>query len=159
MVGKTENISSLDIEGGTVKVGTIIISALLFLLSGCVGISGMMGGHVNAYEGPEKPDSEVATLVCTQNPDLSGNAFLSKVDEETYGDDLFRGFPRVVKILPGKHKITVKCLVSNKYAFPAVTGLFEAGRYYELTCNDVGRGYAKASIVDHGTTNILSPTK
>ncbi len=135
------------------------ISALSFLVSGCVGISGMLGGHVNAYEGPEKLDSDVATLVRTQNRGSFGSALLSKVDDETYGDDWLRGYPSVVKVLPGKHKITVKCILFNKHAFPAVTGWFEAGRYYELACMDLGNGYANASIVDHGTNNPLQPAK
>jgi hypothetical protein len=142
-----------------VNIKTIIIFALPFVLNGCVGIAGLMGSHVKAYEGPEKPDSEVATLVRTHDQSSFGSAYLSKVDDETYGDDFLRGFPSVVKILPGKHKITVKCHVADKYAFPKVTGTFEAGNYYELTCKDLGNGYAGATIVVHGTNNPLRSTQ
>lgn len=123
--------------------------AALASLTSCVGMAGYMGAHLNAYEGPEKPDQQVATLTSTKDSASFGYAMLSKVDGKTYGDNLMRGYPKIVKVLPGRHHVTVKCIVSNKYAFPSVTVEFEAAHTYELGCRDIG-GYAQASYVDRG---------
>ena len=123
---------------------------VLALLSGCVGVAGLMGASVDAYEGPKKTDSEVAKIVRTKSGTSDGVGFLTKVDGVVYGDDLLRGFPSKVNVLPGQHQITVKCIVGRRYAFPSFTAYFEAGRHYELVCKDMGNGYASARYIDHG---------
>lgn len=116
------------------------------LLSGCVGMAGMMGAAVKAYEGPDRKDSELATLVRTKSEASFGKAYVKAVDDVDYGDDLFRGWPSVVKVLPGSHKIAVKCHVGGKYAFPSLRADLKAGARYEVGCRDLGNGYAVASI-------------
>jgi hypothetical protein len=141
---------------------TVLALAISSLLAGCVGVAAVMGAHVKAYEGPQKPDSEIATLFTPiKEVRPSGRAYLNKVDEEIYGDDMFRGWPVVVNILPGRHKITIKCtVVGYKVAYPAFTARFDAGHYYELTCKDLGNGSASGSFVDRGTeSNVLNPPK
>lgn len=122
----------------------VCVALLCALFGGCVGVAGLAGGHVKAYKGPERQDSEVAILL------TSGRALLSKVDDQTYGDDLLRGFPQVTKILPGRHRVTVKCLVDRRYAFPSFEAVFVADHHYELTCGEVQDGYASASAIDRG---------
>lgn len=126
----------------------IVIAPVLLCLSGCVGIAGMAGASVKAYDGPEKPDTEIAILL---SPKGAGyKAVLAKVDGETYGDDWLRGFPSRTKVLPGRHQIAVKCVSGNRYAFPSFSAIFEAGHSYRLECADVGDDRASASYADMG---------
>ena len=125
-----------------------VVSPVLLCLSGCVGIAGMAGASVKAYDGPEKPDAEIAILL---SPKGGGyRAMLAKVDGQTYGDDFLRGFPSTTKVLPGRHQVVVKCMSGNRYAFPSFTAVFEAGHSYGLECTDVGGNRASASYADMG---------
>jgi hypothetical protein len=126
----------------------VYVALLCALFSGCVGVAGLAGAHVKAYKGPERPDSEVAILL------TSGDALLSKVDDQTYGDDFFRGFPQVTKVLPGRHRVTVKCLVDSRYAFPSFDAVFDADHHYELRCSEVQSGYAHAAATDLGADYV-----
>lgn len=107
-----------------------------------------MGASVKAYEGPDRKDSELATLVRTKSEASFGHAFVKAVDDISYGDDFLRGWPSVVKVLPGNHKIEVKCHLPGKYAFPSLRADLKAGRSYEVGCRDLGNGYAAASIME-----------
>lgn len=128
------------------KFAFFSVLAISALLSGCVGVAGMMGASVKAYEGPDRKDSELATLVRTRTEGASGSAFVKAIDDVDYGDDLLRGWPSVVKVLPGNHKISVKCHIQRKYAFPWLRVDVKAGHTYEVGCRDRGNGYAEASI-------------
>jgi hypothetical protein len=121
------------------------------LLSGCTAVSSLGGGHVKAYEGPERKDAEVATLF-TPKPAGKPMAFLAKVDDLVYGDDYLRGYPMITKILPGSHRIYLKCNLNTHYAFTTITREFQAGRHYELICENTGTGKAAFGIADRGTT-------
>lgn len=121
-------------------------------LSGCAGIAGMMGTPVQAYEGPTLPDSAVATLLKTP-PGTYPSAFLSKVDDITYGDEGFRGgYPAIVKVLPGRHKITVICYAGRRRAFPSVLHDFEPGQTYTLGCGEMSNNMAGAYVLHQGPT-------
>ena len=123
-------------------------------LAGCVGVAGLMGAQVKAYDGPDKPDGELAILVKSF---VRGrpSALLSKVDDVTYGDNMLRGYPTVVKVLPGVHKITVICYTGKGVGFPSKGYMFEAGHYYELMCAFVDSDHVRAYIEDRGTESIL----
>lgn len=131
------------------------------LLSGCVGVAGMAGGHAKAYGGDDRSDAQLATLFTAREGSLfaevkGASAMLSQVDDQIIGDDLFRGYPKVTKVLPGRHRIISKCFVlGSKVAFPEWTATLEAGHYYQLTCQDMGNGYASASYIDRGMENPI----
>lgn len=128
----------------------IVVGAGVLALSGCVGIAGMAGAKVDAFSGPSRADSEVAVITRTKNPASFGRAFLKSVDDVDYGDDLLRGWPSTVRVLPGEHKIAVKCHMDSRHAFPAVRHRFVAGKTYELGCIDSGTGYAIATVTEVG---------
>lgn len=122
------------------------IMLLALHITGCVGLAGVMGASVQGYEGPERPDSEVATLVKTQSETAFRIAYVKSVDDEVYGDDVLRGWPSTVKVLPGVHKIEIKCVFAGMYAFPSMQAELKAGMKYEVNCIDLGNGYAQAAI-------------
>ena len=127
-------------------------------LGGCTGVAGLMGAHVNAYEGPERPDTEVATIFTPRAESMfarsASRAYVTTVDGQTYGSET-RGYPQIVKVLPGRHEIGTRCFVPGKYALPAIRMTFQAGRYYELGCSDLGDGTAASNLTDRGAENPL----
>ncbi|WLE62685.1 hypothetical protein GIY62_20015 [Burkholderia plantarii] len=92
---------------------TIMISAGLGLVTLLQGCATMMPG-MQAYDGPARPASEVATLLPdpTQAQAVrSGTLMIQLVTSIKQVDDsswLF-GFPSKVDALPGKHTITAHC--------------------------------------------------
>jgi len=115
------------------------------LLTGCVG-----GGVVKSYDKPDVPASEIATLF-TPSPYPSVSAHTRYVDDRQVGND-FKGNPRVVKILPGIHKIVAVCYKGgiNTFAYPSYKATFKKGHYYELRCKVVDEDYAEAYHIDVG---------
>ena len=131
----------------------VAILACTLFLSGCAGVAGVAGGYIKAYEVPERPDAELAILVSPRRGTGGPIAYLGKVDDETYGDDVLKGWPLVTKVLPGEHRIYMKCHMNTLKAFGTVTRTFQAGRYYELACVNLGTGYVNMNIIDRGATN------
>ena len=131
------------------------------LLSGCVGMAGMAGGYAKAYDGNDRSDAQLATLYTAREGSMfaevkGASAMLSQVDDRIVGDDLFKGYPKVTKVLPGRHRLVSKCFaLGSQVAFPAWTATLEAGHYYQLTCEDMGNGYASASHIDRGMENPI----
>lgn len=115
-------------------------------LSGCVAIKGMFGDVVQAYKGPQKESAELALLKDAIRKDY-GYAVVAKVDDIPYGDDAFLGWPSKVQILPGTHKITVRCLAGETYKFPYITKTFIAGRRYDVLCKQEGYNNVSAVIL------------
>lgn len=114
--------------------------------TGCVGMAGMLGASVQAYDGPARADSEIAILVKSTSELSGATTFVKAVDDVSYGDDVLRGWPSMVKVLPGNHKVDVKCYYGDRHAFPTMTVDLKAGVRYEVGCRDLGNGYAEATI-------------
>jgi hypothetical protein len=127
-------------------------------LSGCVAVGSLGGGYAKAYEGSELKDAELAILY-TPKADGRPMAFAGKVDEQTVGDDYLKGYPMVTKVLPGQHRIYMKCNLNTQYAFTTVTRDFRAGRYYEMTCRNLGTGKVGFDIIDRGSENPMPTGK
>jgi hypothetical protein len=119
------------------------------LLAGCVGIGGVIGPPVQAYPGAERPDHELAELVATRELTPAAYAALVSVDGRQYGDT-FYGFPIVMKVLPGEHRVGVTCGQVPDIRYPALTATFQAGHVYEFKCRDAGNGMVAAAMVDLG---------
>jgi hypothetical protein len=107
-------------------------------LAGCAVATNLTGGYGKAYDGPERPDSEVARLI--SNPDLfaafSGDQAGTTI-ETVDGTDPARyslAYYRNVKLLPGTHQIKALCVIVGYKAEPQLTARFEAGRRYEVDC-------------------------
>jgi len=116
------------------------------LLTGCVAIKGMTGSIVQAYKGPQKAETELALLQDSIR-DGYGYAVLARVDDIPYGDDAFLGWPSKVQILPGTHKITLRCLAGDTYKFPYIHATFEAGKKYDVLCKQEGYNDVSAVIL------------
>ena len=125
---------------------TFVLFTLITLISGCVGLMGMVGSEVQAYEGSKRTESELSTLISSYDPNSLQRAFVRSVDGKIYGDDALRGWPNIVKILPGKHTITVKCMFAKSFAKPSLVINVEAGKTYQVKCNDLENKYADAYI-------------
>lgn len=122
----------------------------IFLSTSCTGVSGILGGHVKAYEGKELDDSQLAIIKNQPNSSPNGSAYVRSIDGITYGDDLLKGWPSIVKTLPGKHQISVKCVFyNNGYANLSFEATFEPGKYYEIRCKTGEDGYLKALATEH----------
>ncbi len=120
-------------------------------LSGCTGVAGLLGAHVNAYSGKELPQAEVATLLPAGSG--TGYAMLARVDGKRYGDEVL-GYPDDVRVLPGEHHIEVRCNQGlNRAAQPEFKAQFVAGHFYNLLCHDLGNGSASAEAKDLGTVD------
>jgi hypothetical protein len=112
-------------------------------LTGCATMS---GDYIKGYEGPERPDSELAVLYTpTTEP---AQAWLDGVDEVSYNS--FLSSARKAKILPGRRKINVHCVAGNRTAYPSFTAVIEAGHAYRLICRQVGLNTATAGVIDMG---------
>ena len=144
---------------------TILVCFISINITGCVG-----GGLIKAYEGPKRPNSELAILITEK--EVKGvnkhTAYLSEIDGKVYGSDAM-GYPNVSKVLPGKYKVKAKCYAPptkynpniNRYAYVTFDANFKAKHYYLLTCKEIGR-YAEAVYIDLGTDvneirNLVEP--
>jgi len=118
---------------------------VLLSLTGCAGMAGILGAHVNAYAGKERPIEEVAVLL----PD--GRAQLAKVDGKHVGDNTL-GYPSDVRVLPGERQLTIDCMYGNFKVKPTPsTGRFEAGHFYNIQCHDQGGDQYAGDMKDLGT--------
>lgn len=135
-------------KSGTAIRALLAASVVALTLAGCGVVSELTGGSTNAYDGPERPDSEVATIY--------GHFRLfarphSPVVEIAGVDDFLTGLPMAsyyatVKTLPGLHRIKLSCTMAGGFAFPAITAELKAGKAYALQCHDMYNGTASASI-------------
>lgn len=116
----------------------------LLSLGGCAGLAGIMGAHVNAYPGKERPIEEVAVVLPV------GRAQLAKVDGKHVGDNTL-GYPSDVRVLPGDRLITIDCMQDLKPKPTPFTGRFEAGHFYNMECHDQGDGKFAGDMKDLGT--------
>jgi hypothetical protein len=125
---------------------------IAFFLTGCAGLAGVMGAHVNAYPGKERPIGEVAVL-------LDG-ASVAKVDAKRVGDNLIQGYPSDVRVLPGEHLITIDCMITIDRRIPTeVRVLVEAGHFYNMLCRDQGGGLFAGDMKDLGTQDPREKAK
>ena len=119
----------------------------LLSLTGCAGIAGVLGAHVNAYEGKERPIGEVAVLLPT------GRAQLARVDGKHVGDNTL-GYPSDVRVLSGERELALDCMYGNfQVKRTPFTGRFEAGHFYYIECHDQGDNKFAGDMKDLGTTD------
>lgn len=127
-----------------------VLAGSFSILFGCTGVASILGGHVKAYEGNELEDSKLAIIKNRDGSSPHGSAYVRSIDGVTYGDDLLRGWPSVVKTLPGKHTISVKCnFYNNGYANLSFETTFYTGKHYELRCEAGKDGYLRAFAVEY----------
>lgn len=128
------------------------ILGMAAMVQGCA----VTNSPVAAYDGPPLPQEKVATLLAAIGHKNSTYKTLpTQVGERQIGGFLGGG-SSVVQVLPGRHRVVVQCYSNLYSATPSITYEFKAGRFYELTCGDIGNGgYAAAGVVDHGTKNPL----
>lgn len=118
---------------------------LTVMLAGCSS-----AGIINAFEGSDRPNREVAILFTPQEKtagEKQDRAFFSAVDGKNYGSYM-NGYPTVTKVLPGDVTIKVLCTTSSSplSAYRIIQTRLVAGHYYELSCD-----LMKASCTDRGT--------
>ena len=106
---------------------------------------------INAYNGPERSDREVAILftpeIDSPSNERSGG-YLSAVDGQTVGT-FMDGYPQATKVLPGTYLIKVGCIemiLKKSDSFHLLRAKFEAGHYYELICERFS-----IAAIDRGT--------
>jgi hypothetical protein len=120
------------------------IPLTLLTLAGCTSVAGLLGSHVNAYTGKERPIGEVAVLL------PESWAQLALVDGKRVGDSVM-GYPRDVRVLPGERDIDIDC-IANSFPFRTrFTGIFEAGHFYNIECIDQGKANFTCNQKDLGT--------
>jgi hypothetical protein len=107
------------------KATRIIVTAIISTMLGC----GCGGWHFRAYDGPELPSTEVATI---KTDDIRFVVIGSVDGKRPY--DFFKGMmwsgkpPGVVYVLPGVHTIAPsycginKCVTKGYFAFEAKAG-------------------------------------
>ena len=114
----------------------------IFSLCSCVNL---FNSTIEAYSGPKKTPDQIASIRSPETYNSSGYGMLSELNGKVYGSDL-KGFPSIVNVLPGIHKLKIKCDYYGSYAFPEFEMNFEAGKIYELRCANAGgnrvRGFA-----------------
>lgn len=126
------------------------LASALFL-TGCAGMAGLLGAHVNAYEGKERPIEDVAVLFSP------GNAMLARVDGRHVGDKHL-GYPSDVRVLPGERTLRVDCMGAAFREWPTeFRGRFEAGHFYNLYCHDQGKDRYVVDMKDLGTRDPRKP--
>lgn len=120
-----------------------VLAVCAALTSGCVGVAGILGAHVDAYPGKARPAEELAIVV-------SQWAMLHELDGKSYGNEVV-GYPSEVRILPGAHRITIHCNFDGftKYGRPEVAADLQAGHFYTLMCHRNGDA-VRGEIRDHG---------
>ena len=119
-----------------------------------VSISGCSAPEVkNTYEGPQRPDSEVAILFTPKAETYSDKrprALFSAIDGKHYGTET-AGYPAATRVLPGDVLIKVNCTMDAGHprwdSFLLFRARLKAGHYYELACDRV-----TASAIDRGTS-------
>ena len=120
------------------------IPLTLLTLAACTSVAGLLGAHVNAYSGKERPIGEVAVLL------PKSWAQFAKVDGKHVGDSAM-GYPRDVRVLPGERHLDIDC-IANSFPFRTqFTGRFEAGHFYNVECIDQGKGNFTCNLKDLGT--------
>jgi len=107
----------------------------------------------NAYEGPERAASDVATLFTAKKsayPDQRPRALFSAVNGKHYGTAVV-GYPTVARVLPGEALVKVYCVTDDLPAswdkFLLFYATLRAGHFYELACDRF-----TASAIDRGTS-------
>ncbi len=124
---------------------TASLIALPIRLSSCTGFSGVVGKHLNAYDGPELSDHQVATIIEYQQRPFSIRSFVQEVDGVAYGGP-FAGYPQIVKVLPETRSIAAHCTSGTAYASPSTTIDLKAGKTYEIICRYTGENRLSVTI-------------
>jgi hypothetical protein len=107
----------------------------------------------NAYEGPERAASDVATLFTARKSaysDQRPRALFSAVNGKHYGTAIV-GYPTVARLLPGEVLVKVYCITDDLPPswdkFLLFYASLKAGHFYELVCDSF-----TASAIDRGTS-------
>lgn len=119
---------------------------LTLLLGACANV-----GSVNGFDGPERPDSEVAILVTEQRTQPQVNnplVYLRAVDGVSVGK------VSKLRLLPGAHAVETECRVAGYSGTLQLKNNFEAGHTYEVYCVDEGKN-AMVTSRDLGTAYTL----
>lgn len=119
---------------------------LTLLLSACASV-----GSVKGFDGPERPDSEVAILVTEQRTQPHGNkplVYLRAVDGVDFGK------ATQLRLLPGAHAVETECRVGEYSGTLQLKNSFQAGHTYEVYCVDEGKN-AMVTSRDLGTAYTL----
>lgn len=117
-----------------------IVSLAAGVLAGCVG-------PVQTYSGEPKDMKQIA-VVTGGSTQFAGGTYIAffvsyaeleagKKPEFKKVGDAFAGYPRELRMLPGRYAVMTRCTIGNQYAFPAVSLQVEAGATYEITCEPV----------------------
>jgi hypothetical protein len=112
----------------------LLISALL---AGCASQTPSVGNMVRAkgYPGPERPESEVATIFATDARPRWDVTFICTVD----GRALERpGCANVVYVSPGTHTLGWQYRGTSATGQGEHAAIFEAGRVYQLNASSLG---------------------
>ena|GEM_PF-6188023 len=123
-----------------------LLGLVLLLSYGCVGIGNLAGVQVKAYEGPDKPVSELALLL--GGPlEVQGLGYvtLAEVDNKVYGNEL-KGYPDQLLVTPGKHQVKIKCMLGMDYGFLLLDVEVKANSRYRLSCQRALGNTATAQI-------------
>jgi len=123
------------------------------LISGCAGVAGILGAHVNAYPGKELPIEQVAVL-------LPQGSQVARVDGKHVGDATL-GYPSDVRVLPGERTLGLDCqkIVSAGMGPGMLTtrielkASLEAGHFYTPYCNEHSDARYTAELRDLGTSD------
>ncbi len=121
------------------KIKHLVLIIFLFLLSSC----GLV--PYNAYDGPARPDANLAKLKATYN---ASDAYFGFTTFLSIDGKPSRPFAQIVMLLPGEHTLTGNCQflsAGSGIAKFTVKHKFSAGKNYEIICYDAN-GHASAAI-------------
>lgn len=119
-----------------------LTTVVILALAACVTTSGP-----NLFEGPDRPDSEVATVITEQVASPGSNKPIVQLRSF---NGIRTGNETLVRILPGEYKVETTCRVGQYIARPSFKATFAAGHTYMVPCVDKGES-AALKVVDLGT--------
>lgn len=121
---------------------TLVSLLLLSTLAGCAGT-------VQTYSGDAKSDSQIAVVKSRAHEFVgSGSRYFAffasyaklepgqKPVFQNVGNE-FTGYPKELRMLPGKYMVMIRCGTQGQFAFPSFNFEAVAGATYEVICEPV----------------------
>ena len=125
--------------------------ALIGLIFFCLQLSGCVADTVMAYEGDERPLSEVAIL--TTDPNSQFFVGLASYVEAGTGEDfehvggVFAGYPSEMHMLPGEYAVLIYCGEGDWFSWPQFRFTAVAGMSWKVGCRSVPGQSGKVEAV------------
>lgn len=114
---------------------TVLVSALL---AGCASFPPEPAARALGYEGPSRPESEVATVFILDGRPHFESGYICQVDGRPATKD--GGCASIIYLLPGRHRLSIKYRSHVETGEGAIDLAVEAGRLYQLNATSFRSG-------------------